>query len=181
MMSILSRLTKNVSRFKRDQSGIAASEFAIILPTMIALCFGAWEISNAYLVKKRADHAAATMADLVTQADSISQQGFNGIMEAVDSIMYPYEDHTQNLHLIGVNVDNRGRATVAWQFTKNGGTGLSAASLPSGLVVPNSFYVIAATRIAYEPIFGAEVTGSINLEDQAIMVPRLTTSIARTN
>lgn len=54
--------------FRRDGSGFAAFEFAIIAPTLILLYFGVVDISNWYMAHRRLVFAASTMADLVTQS-----------------------------------------------------------------------------------------------------------------
>ncbi|HAT86031.1 TadE/TadG family type IV pilus assembly protein [Cohaesibacter gelatinilyticus] len=180
-MSIFSPILCCLRQFRKDDRGIAATELAVILPVMVAFIFTSWELSMVYLVKKRTDHAATVLADLTTQSDVISNATYNGYVEAVEAVMYPFNDQTLKLHLIGVSVDSRSRVRLAWQRTTGGGTGLGVNALPAGLRVPNSFYVISETEVAYKPSFLSGITGTIDLKDSAIMVPRLTTSVASTN
>lgn len=180
-MSIFTSINRCLKRFRKDNGGIAAMEFAIILPVMIAFIFTSWELSMVYLVKKRTDHAATILADLTTQSDTISSATYNGYVEAVEAVMYPFNNHALKLHLLAVSVDSKKKARVAWQRTSGGGTGLGVSDLPAGLQIPNSFYILSETEVAYKPTFLSEFTGTIDLKDSAIMVPRLTTSIASTN
>ncbi|MCV6575255.1 MAG: pilus assembly protein [Cohaesibacter sp.] len=176
-MSIVKSFVQSLRRFRKDDKGVAAIELAFILPVMVTFTFVSWELSSIYLVKKRADHSATVLADLTTQADNISTSAYNGYVEAVRAVMFPYGNHRLKLHLMGVSVDSRKRVRVAWQRTTGGGTGLSVNDLPSGLRVANSFYVMAETEVAYKPTFLTDITGTINIKDHAIMVPRLTTSV----
>lgn len=176
-MSIVKSFFQCLHRFRKDDKGVAAIELAFILPVMITFTFVSWELSNLYLVKKRTDHSATVLADLTTQANNISSSAYIGYVEAIKAVMFPYSDHRLKLHLMGVSVDSRKRVRVAWQHTTGGGTGLSANDLPSGLKIANSFYVMAETEVAYKPTFLTDMTGTINIKDHAIMVPRLTTSI----
>ncbi len=180
-MSIFTSFIRCLKHFRKDNDGIAAMEFAIILPVMVAFIFTSWELSTVYLVKKRTDHAATVLADLTTQSDTITNATYNGYVEAVEAIMYPFNDHTLKLHLMGVSVDANKKLKLAWQRTSGGGTGLGVNDLPAGLRIPNSFYVLSETEVAYKPTFLSEFTGTIDLKDNAIMVPRLTTSVASTN
>lgn len=180
-MSIFSSILRCFHQFRKDDRGIAATELAVILPVMVAFIFTSWELSTVYLVKKRTDHAATVLADLTTQSDTISNATFNGYVEAVEAVMYPFNDQNIKLHVVGISVDGNRIPTLSWQRTTGGGTGLSVNSLPDGLKVANSFYVISETEVAYQPTFLHELTGSIDLKDSAIMVPRLTTSIVSIN
>ncbi len=180
-MSTLSIFIRCFKKFRKDEQGVAAIEMAIILPLMVTFIFTFWEMSAVYLVKKRADHAATVLADLTTQSDTISTAAYNGYIEAVEAVIYPFNKHTLKVHLIGVSVDKNKKLKLAWQRTTGGGTGLTVNDLPAGLRLAESFYVISETEIAYKPGYLSELTGTIGLKDKAIMVPRLTTSIASTN
>jgi Flp pilus assembly protein TadG len=180
-MPIPSKLMSCFKRFKKDEQGVAAIEMAFILPLMVTFIFTSWELSNVYLVKKRTDHAATVLADLTTQSDTISTAAYNGYIEAVEAVMYPFNKHTLKVHVIGVSVDKNKKLKLAWQRTTGGGTGLTVNDLPAGLRLAESFYVISETEVAYKPGFLSEFTGTIDLKDSAIMVPRLTTSIVSTN
>jgi Flp pilus assembly protein TadG len=180
-MSRFSYLTDILSRFRKDQSGIVALEFVLILPVMILLLFTSWEVSTIYLVKKRTDHAATVLADLTTQSNAMTNAAFNGITEAIEAVMFPYEDRPMRLHVLAVEVDANRRVQLAWQRTTGGGAGLTVNDLPANLRLPNSFYIMTAARVIYRPSFATNLVNDITLQDQAIMVPRLTSSINNTN
>lgn len=180
-MSIFYSITRCLQNFRKDDKGIAAIELAFILPVMVAFIFTSWELSMVYLVKKRTDHAATVLADLATQTSTISTASYNGYVEAVKAVMYPFNEHTIKLHVVGVSVDKNKKLKLSWQRKTGGGTGLTVNDLPAGLRVPQSFYVISETEVAYKPSFLSGITGTIDLKDSAIMVPRLTTSVTSTN
>lgn len=180
-MSIFSSITRRLHSFRKDEKGIAAIELAFVLPVMVTFIFASWELSMVYLVKKRTDHAATVLADLTTQTSTISSATYNGYVEAVEAVMYPFNEHTLKLHVIGVTVDKNKKLKLAWERKTGGGTGLNVNTLPAGLRLPDSFYVISETEVAYKPSFVSGMVGTIDLKDNAIMVPRLTTSIASTN
>lgn len=75
----------------RNQSGMAAVEFALILPVMVLMFFGAVEVSNLLLADNKLRAAAAGAADLVTQDSdgTITQAELVQVTAAVAEIMRP--------------------------------------------------------------------------------------------
>lgn len=174
-MSFASKIHNMLRSFCRNEKGTTAVEFALILPILITLCLGTWEVGTAYMVKRKADRAAVTIADLITQGSSISAGGFAGIQRAVESIMHPYDQMATRLRVMGVSINARGQMTVSWDYST--GADLNTDILPNELRVPNSFYVLSAAEIDYDPLFGREIFGAVTFRDTSIMVPRVTTAI----
>ena len=55
---------------QHDQSGLAAVEFAIILPIMLLLFLGSFETTNLVLAYMKLEASAETAADLVCAGQS---------------------------------------------------------------------------------------------------------------
>ena len=87
-------LYSKMRRFRRDRSGLAAVEFAFLLPVMITIFFGLVEVSAA--VECRADVAdiAGTAADLVAQVNTASTADISNVFNAANTILYPFYDAT---------------------------------------------------------------------------------------
>lgn len=75
----------------RNQSGMAAVEFALILPVMVLMFFGAVEVSNLLLADNKLRAAASGAADLITQDSdgTITQAELVQVTAAVAEIMRP--------------------------------------------------------------------------------------------
>ena len=56
--------------FCRDQRGIAAVEFALVLPVMILFSLGIAEVGRFALLNLKLQHAATTMADLAARDET---------------------------------------------------------------------------------------------------------------
>ena len=61
------RLRKLSGRYREDDRGIAAIEFAIIAPVMIGMYFGLAEIASAISMDRRISHSTNVVGDLSTQ------------------------------------------------------------------------------------------------------------------
>jgi len=89
-------LRTKMRRFGRDRSGLAAVEFAFLLPVMITIFFGLVEVSAA--VECRADVAdiAGTAADLTAQVTTASTADMTNVFNAANTILYPFYDATSS-------------------------------------------------------------------------------------
>ena len=116
----------------RNQSGMAAVEFALILPVLVLMFFGAVELSNLLLADNKLRAAAAGAADLVTQDSdgTITQTELVQVTTAVTEIMRPMVVDASRLSLVITDY----RVTPA---TKVINVAWSRMLRPSLLPVPN--------------------------------------------
>ena len=66
-MKFGSGVMRSVNRFHRDVRGMAAVEFAIIVPLMLTVFFGTIEVSNGVTIDRKLTLAARTLSDLISQ------------------------------------------------------------------------------------------------------------------
>lgn len=181
MFALLSRLSRRMSTLRRDQRGVSAVEFAMILPLMVTLYFGTVEVSNGVAIQRKVTLIARTVADLASQVTSISNNDMNNILAAGGAVASPYGTNPLKVTVTAVNVDAKGVATVAWSDTFNGtkrGTN-TGVTLPPALNIPNTQVIWSEVSYTYAPGVGYVMTGPINLADQMYMRPRLSDAIRR--
>lgn len=65
--SLFSRATRALQRFWRARAGIAAVEFAFIMPMMLVLYFGISLLGQGLEISRKTQQASRTIADLTTQ------------------------------------------------------------------------------------------------------------------
>lgn len=169
----LARIRSSLAHFRKDERGVSAIEFALIVPIIaVPFLLASWELFTAMSVKRKSDHAAMSIADLVTQANSINAADFAKLEVAVDRIMFPHQGMTTRLRIMGVRIDHRGKPQVAWNYSS--GAHLSTSELPASMRIPQAFYVMSALELDYRPTFGSSVVGHMTFRDTSIMTPRLT-------
>src|SRR6185437_3204427 len=74
----------------RDRSGIAATEFAVIVPLMLVLFFGVVEFSTGVAVDRKVTLVARTLSDLVSQNTSVTDAQFTNFFNAGNQVMSQY-------------------------------------------------------------------------------------------
>lgn len=101
--------------FANNKSGLAAIEFALILPIMLGMFFIALEANIYYSVNQRVDRAAAMLGDLSSLAIQISPQEINSLFIGVTEVIEPIDLMTLDMVLVHVIPDpNTGAPIVKW-------------------------------------------------------------------
>ena len=160
----------------RDRNGVAASEFALILPVLILLLFGTAELGYVLLLDKKVTTGAQTAADLVAQQKSVSAGDVNNIFRAVDSILRPYSSVDAAYTVASVVADEDGVVTIEWQRHR-GGEDIEEFDIPDGVLSENDSVIIALVTYSYNPIFGELIFEPFTISDMAYLRPRTTLAV----
>jgi Flp pilus assembly protein TadG len=84
------RIRRSARDLPGDTRGIAAIEFAMIVPLMLVLFFGTVEFSSGVAVDRKVTLMARTLSDLTSQQDTkIIDSTFTNIFNASTGIMTP--------------------------------------------------------------------------------------------
>lgn len=177
------RLRSAALRARDDANGIAATEFALILPVMLTLYLGCAEITKGVMASRKVNLAARAMSDLVAQQASgvaLDNATLTNVFNASKSILSPYSTTKLKMTLSGVQAQSKADGTccdakVKWTIINNGGTARSCTgfltqvsnttppaptNIPQDLVAPSTtttarpFIVVADVKYTYEPGFG---------------------------
>jgi Flp pilus assembly protein TadG len=182
-------------RWKADKGGVAAVEFAMIVPIMFFMFIGAVELSQAITVDRRVTQVASSTADLVARKEtSISQTEIGDIMKIGGYIMAPYSQAPLQVVLRNVTSSSTSatKTKQSWQCTFKGvGSNPSPTcscmnetyNLPADLVTTNDSVVVAEVTYIYTPLIfdyflkkarpnGDGGPGTYTLSEKIFMKPR---------
>ena len=122
MMRIKNMISVQTKRLIKCASGIAATEFALLLPVMTLLFFGMVEGSDAMTVSRRISNAANSMADLVGREPQVSYAEVDDVMVGVKRLLEPTDTSTLTMRLVSVEVDpdDGDQLIVHWSRDQNG-------------------------------------------------------------
>ena len=116
-------------RFLRNRRGIAAVEFALILPLMAVIYLGGMQISLAVSTYRQVDLTANTVTNLVSQYTTISaSQSMPDILNASAAVMYPNAASSTIITVSLITIEKNNNATVTWSGLRSCGTGTSPSS-----------------------------------------------------
>jgi Flp pilus assembly protein TadG len=167
-------------RFARDQRGVSAVEFAILLPLMLTMYLGGVEVSQAVSADRKTTLVAHTIGDLTAQASNVSSADMTNVLNAGAAVAYPLSSSNLTETVTAVCIDSAGTsATVLWSRTLNGTarTGIVTSLIPSALMVANTSLIWGEASYSYRPTIGWTITGTLNLRDKFFLRPRLSNSV----
>lgn len=189
--ALLSWKWEAFSAFWRDRKGTGAIEFAIIAPLLIMAYIGSFEISVGFNVSRKVSRASSTVADVLTQIQTVDTTTLAGMKDVVKSVMSPFQmtDQQYTLKISGIKMTAAGRGEVVWSYTQAGN-----AAYPAGTVVPvpndlpftNTFLirselVVPHKILLFAPGLAGSSVNTVNLSNTTFMRQRLGTEITCTN
>jgi Flp pilus assembly protein TadG len=180
---LLTNLSRRISALRRDEEGVSAVEFAMLLPLMITLYLGTVEVSQGVAIDRKVTLTTRTVADLASQVSSINNTDMTNLLNAASSVIAPFALNQLKVTVSAVTVDANGVAKVAWSDTLNGTARAvnSTVTLPTALNVANTTLIWSEVEYNYLPTIGYVITGALNLTDKIYMRPRLSDTVTRNN
>jgi Flp pilus assembly protein TadG len=137
-------------RLGDDRRGVSAVEFALIAPVMIAFYFGLCEFCQAYMAQQRMSHVSATVADLVTQTDTLDTAGMTDIFAVGPMVMEPYASTTLKQRVTHMTMDAGGNLSIDWTSLSGMDPATPRPTLPAGLIDPGESIVMAEATYDYD-------------------------------
>jgi Flp pilus assembly protein TadG len=163
----------------RQRGGVAAVEFAIVLPAMLVLFLGAFEVSQALIVYMKVIDVADTVSDLVSQQKQIASSDIDNYYIAGQLVMTPSAGSGLGLAVASVTFDpNTGNPSVAWQVTECGAAAMTdAATAATGLGSPGDSVIVARATYTYTPLTGYMIHNAITMSSRVFSRPRVVFTI----
>jgi hypothetical protein len=168
-------------RFLGDHRGTLAVELAMAAPVIFGLLVAGVEVTRYVLLNQKVERTSATMADLVSQADVLSEAGLANLVGAASHVMTPYDvDAMGRIVVSSLTNPSGGEARVVWQRGFGGGAGTSffgvqgsPAQLPTDFIIRQGENVIAVeVFFAYQPMLGTDIMSAHEVYNFALFRPR---------
>lgn len=176
------RLRLAASALRSDVRGLAATEFAMIVPLMLVMFFGTVEVSTGYAIDRKVTLVARTLSDLTSQSIVVATTDVTNFFAASYGIMWPYPSTPVTATITELYVDPKtSLGRVQWsQGSVPRSTG-STLTIPSGLIATDSsgnvlsgqYLIFSEVSYLYKPTIGYVVApAGITLKDTSYTRPR---------
>ncbi len=199
------RILRSALDMFRDSRGIAATEFAVIVPVMLVMFFGVVEFSSGVAVDRKVTLVARTVSDLTSQAPSSATQAtfaavtdsyLGNVFNAGALIFQPYKPTTPaKARVSEIYIDSTGAATIQWSkaatitstgatlTTSSRNTGDNVTSLvPAALLVKRTYLILSEVSFLYTPAVGYVMApAGVTLSDVAYTRPRQVVCVTYNN
>ncbi len=172
-----SRHRRFPGRFLASTGGIAAIEFALVLPVLVLLFLGSVDAARGIAVYMKVRAATYTLDALTNQYQTIQSTDISSIVGATSLVLAPYSTAPLGITVSQISVTSATSATVSWSYSQNG-TPLSqgaTVTVPSGFSTCTSYpcYLIyGQVSYSYSPLFGYFAPTAINMSDSLYVTPR---------
>jgi len=163
-------------RFARSRRGVAAIEFAFVLPVMLTVYFGVVEVAQGVMIDRKVTDLNRALADLTAQGTSISDAEISNIFDAAQTIMAPFTSVAPKMAIVSVVIDSSGVAKVCWSAQRNSTVPKrgDTVALPDNLKIASTSLIMATASYDFTPLIGYLVTGPIVIGNTPIyMRPRI--------
>lgn len=146
------RLAGFRTKFQNDERGVAAIEFAILIPVLLCLYFGSIEVMQAIDTNRKLNRASAQIADLISQNINSTKTDLDAIIEIGSATLAPYNRSKPDIRVTAVKMSNdtTPKATVLWKRNSLKGVSSGSGSSSETVDVPSTFKVKGQTIIKVE-------------------------------
>jgi Flp pilus assembly protein TadG len=178
------RLLERIGIFRRDVAGVAAVEFALILPMMLMLYVGTVEASALISMDRRVQTIAGAVGDLVSRANvNLPACDLKDYFQAAAGIMAPYTSDPVQQIITSVQVKADGTTLVAWSRAAGGAVAHNvgeAYPLPQAMkdISLNAYVIVSEASYSYMPITKLIYSQAIQLRRENFYLPRFGGSIS---
>jgi Flp pilus assembly protein TadG len=176
-------------RFIDSQRGVAAIEFAIVLPVLLLTLLATFDAGGAIAIYMKVRAATYTLAAITNQysmSTPIQSTDMQAITGATAAVLAPYPSAPTVVTITQVKQTSATQATVSWSYSLNGtayGAGTTWSKIPSILSTNNAcnsfpcYLIYAEVKYTFTPSFGHFITGTLNFSDNLYATPRSSTCI----
>lgn len=176
---------------RRNEDGVAAVEFALILPIMLLVYIGSVEASALISMDRRVQLVTGTIGDLVARSSKvIDGSTLEDYFAAAAGVMTPYPANDLEQIVTQVKVNEDESVIVEWSrhyldgdyTTTSGDRHAEGASftLPDEMIeiAVDGYVIVSETRYSnYKPLYGIIFDTPVTLTRQNFYLPRFGGSI----
>jgi Flp pilus assembly protein TadG len=172
--------TRSLRGLAADRSGVAAVEFALLVPVVIVVYLGGFEVMEAATVSRKLTDTTVQIANVTSQYTSMNSIDVGNVLGASSQIMTPYATNNLSIVLSQVTVQDSGVGLVVCSQGYQGGVALTSGTtvtMPAGFQTKDASYILVQTTYAYQPVIGGAFIQPITMTNQIFMLPRSVSTI----
>ena len=175
-------MNRTEKHFRHHTGGVAAVEFALVLPVLMTLFYGVVEITRYILVTQKVEKLAYTVGDSISNSTTVTNAEMDQLLTATNDIMKPFSFTSNGTVMISSLYKAAGANPVVNWRHQGGGT-LTATSalgavgaapqMPAGFTFDDRENVIAAEVFyRFSPLISSRFFGTTTIYRRVFYSPR---------
>ena len=180
---MISRFIRKCGDLWHDRSGASLIELGFAMPILMMLLLGGVEIARYVLLHQKLDRVSSSIADLVSQSETVSVAQLQDIFDAARFVAKPFDLPASGTVIVSSISNPIGTpgTKVNWQESGAGnipatskvGAPGAAATLPTGFTVADGQTIIMAeVFFDYVPWIVGNFTSASQIYHRALFRPR---------
>jgi len=173
--TILLRIRRRALELPGNNSGLAAVEFAMIIPLMAAMLVGTNEFAAGVAIDRKVTLMARTLSDLTSQNIAVTNTQLTNFFSASKAVMTPYPSAPVQGTITELFINpSTLKARVQWSqgfAPRNAG---DIVEIPDALKIPGTYLIYSEVKYKYVPSVAWFInkTDGITLSDISFTRPR---------
>jgi Flp pilus assembly protein TadG len=145
-------------RFYDAHDGVAAVEFAMVLPFLFLAYAGMVDVAQLVMANRKVTQLTSTLSDLTARLQTAPVTEIDNIFAAAGTVLLPYDVRSATMIISSVIVDSAGVGRICWSSSFPPKTPTPArgtrVTLPDSAKVPNTSVIMASASYSFTPIVG---------------------------
>ena len=152
------RLSRLWRRFRDARDGVAAVEFAMVLPFLVLAYVGMVDVVQLVMTNRKVTQLTSTLSDLTARLPAVPVTEMTNIFNAASTVLLPYDARKASMTVSSIVVDAKGVGRVCWVSSDPAGSSPlkrgDTVPLPDSAKVPKTSVIMASASYSFSPIVG---------------------------
>ena len=163
-------------QFWRDETGVAAVEFAAIFPIMVSILLGCIDVGSAFWLNRKVVTATQSLADVLAREESLTDATINQAVTGARMMMQPFASNDVGYDIAGIQF-TAGNPQIIWRRTENMTEASELPQATAGMGAVGEGVIAVVMTAPFRPSFYGFVMEEFDMREIAILRGRLASFI----
>gem|GEM_PF-301290 len=170
-------IRRALTRYRRDDEGLAALEAVMLFPIMVSMVFGLYDLGHAIILNQKVVSACHIAADLLARKPAVSDADIQDAIEAAKLAVDPYDRAEFGIDIASILFNEDDDPTVLWRETEGMNANANIPSQATGLGLEGEGVLAVTATYAYTPFFYKMLFNDIKMQEVSFLRGRKTSVI----
>lgn len=167
------------SSLLRDKKGTAIVEAAMLLPLMMVMLFGLWDLGNGIVYNQHTITASQVVGDLIARDKEVNSTALNNYIEAGRLAYGNNDTASYGIDIVSIQFGANGNPSILWRETRNMSPNEDVLSNVRGLGEQGEGVIAVTVVYVYRPMFTSVFADRIEMKEEAYLRGRRSNTVRR--